>query len=106
MLDLVDPKKHSIRKIGVLAMDADHRTMALLPPLRIQSGVVVVANTNYGSPIDFGLRPGDVIHSINTKAILSLEQLQKEIRSIHAGTPVVLQVERSDGMDYVTFEME
>jgi S1-C subfamily serine protease len=65
-----------------------------------------VANTNYGRPIDFGLRPGDVIHSINTKSILSLEQLQKEIRPIHAGTPVVLQVEHSDGMDYVTFEME
>jgi serine protease Do len=106
LLDLVDPQKNLVRKIGVLAIDVDDHTLALFPELRIRSGVIVVANTTYGRAVDVGLRPGDVIHAINTKPILSLAELQREIGSFDAGAAVVLQIERSEGMDYVAFEME
>ena len=106
LLDLVDPQKNLVRKIGVLAIDVDDHTLDLLPGLRTPSGVIVVANTTYGRAVDVGLRPGDVIHAINTKPIHSVVELQREIGSIDAGAAVVLQIERSDGMDYVAFEME
>ena len=106
LLDLVDPHRNRVRKIGVLALDVDDHTLGLLPELRISSGVIVVANTTHGSAGDIGLRPGDVIHAINTKPIFTLAELQREIASFDAGAAVVLQIERSDGMDYVAFEME
>lgn len=106
LLDRVDPEKNRVRKIGVLAIDVNDQTLGLLPELRIQSGVVVVAKTTHGRASDIGLRAGDVIHSVNTKPILTLAQLQSEISSFDTGAAVVLQVERSDGMDYVAFEME
>jgi serine protease Do len=106
LLNLVDPQKNLVRKIGVLAINVDDDTLAILPDLRIKSGVVVVANTAYSRAVDVGLRPGDVIHAVNTKPILSLADLHRELTAFHAGAAVVLQIERSDGMDYVAFEVE
>ena len=42
----------------------------------------------------------------STKPILSLEDLRKELVAFHAGAAVVLQIERSDGMDYLAFEID
>jgi serine protease Do len=106
LLDLVDPQKNLVRKIGVLAMDLDDRALSALPGLRIKSGVVVVANTAYSRAVDVHLRPGDVIHSVNTKQISSLADLRSELAAFHAGAAVVLQIEREDGMDFVAFEIE
>jgi S1-C subfamily serine protease len=106
MLDMVDPEKNLVRKIGILAIDIDDRIAAILPELRIKSGAVVVANTTYSRAVDVGLRPGDVIHSVNSKPVSNLADLQKEISAFNTGSAVVLQVERADGMDFVAFEME
>jgi serine protease Do len=106
LVDLVDPQKNLVRKIGVLALDLDDRVLGILPDLRIKSGVVVVANSAYSRAVDARLQPGDVIHSVNTKPILSLDDLRKELAAFHAGDAVVLQIERSDGMDYVAFEID
>jgi serine protease Do len=76
LLDLADPQKNLVRKIGVLALDLDDRVLGILPDLRIKSGVVVVANTAYSRAVDVRLRPGDVIHAVNTKAVTSLEDLR------------------------------
>ena len=105
LVDLVDPQKNLVRKIGVLAIDVD-RSASVLPDLRIKSGVVVVANTAYSRVVGAGVRAGDVIHAVNTKPITSLAELRKELTGFHAGDAIVLQVERSDGMDYVAFEIE
>jgi S1-C subfamily serine protease len=106
LLDMVDPEKNLVRRIGILAIDVDDRVAAVLPELRVKSGVVVVANTAYSRAVDVGLRAGDVIHAVNTRPISTLADLQKEISAFNNGAAVVLQVERSDGMDFVAFEME
>jgi serine protease Do len=106
MLDMVDPEKNLVRKIGILAIDVDDRVAGILPELRIKSGAVVVANTAYSRAVDVGLRPGDVIHAVNTKPVANLADLQREVGAFNAGAAVVLQVEREDGMDFVAFEME
>jgi S1-C subfamily serine protease len=95
-----------VRKIGVLAIDVDDRSASILPDLRTKSGVVVVANTAYSRVVGAGVRAGDVIHAVNTRPITNLAELRKELAGFHAGDAIVLQVERSDGMDYVAFEIE
>jgi serine protease Do len=106
LIDMVDPDKNLVRKLGILALDIDDRIGAILPDLRIKSGVVVVANTAYSRAVDVGLRAGDVIHSVNMRPISSVADLQKTIGTFNTGAAVVLQVERADGMDFVAFEME
>jgi serine protease Do len=106
LLDLVDPQKNLVPKLGVLATNVDDQVLAMLPELRIKSGAIIVANTTFSRAGNIGLHPGDVIHAVNTKPILTLADLQREIRIFETGAAVVLQVERSDGMDFVAFEME
>lgn len=106
LLDLADPQANLVRKLGILAVDVDSQSSELLPPLRVPSGVVVVANTTYGRAVDSGLRPGDVIHSLNNTPIMNLGQLQEQLKSVHSGAAVVLQIERDNSMDYAAFEMD
>jgi serine protease Do len=106
LLDIVDPKKNIVPRMGILAIDVDDHVLGMLPDLRIKSGAVVVADTAYSRMGDFGLRPGDVIHAVNNKPISKLSDLQREIAAFDSGAAVVLQVERSEGMDYVAFEIE
>jgi hypothetical protein len=35
-----------------------------------------------------------------------MEELRAAVQSLKTGDPVVLQVERSDGLSYLSFEME
>jgi serine protease Do len=106
LVDLVDPEKNLVRKIGVLAVDVDDHVAGILPDLRVHSGAVVVADTAYSRVVGVGLRPGDVIHSVNTQSVSNLADLRKELSAFHAGDAIVLQVERGDGMDFVAFEIE
>jgi serine protease Do len=55
---------------------------------------------------DTGLQAGDVIHQLNTTPIDSVATLRNAIGALKTGDPVVLQVERDDGLSYVSFEME
>jgi S1-C subfamily serine protease len=53
-----------------------------------------------------GLQTGDVIHSVNQTAIDSLSSLRAVLNQIKPRDPVVLQVERGGGLQWLAFEME
>ena len=52
------------------------------------------------------MQTGDIIHSLNTKPIDSVETLRREVRELKSGDAVVLQIERNGGLQYLPFEME
>jgi serine protease Do len=107
LLDVVDPQKNVISKLGVLALDVSASALEpLLPDLRVKTGVVVVAKTAFGGLVDIGLQPGDVIHAVNSTPVIAMDDLRANLAKLKAGDAVVLQVERSGAMDYVPFEME
>jgi S1-C subfamily serine protease len=53
-----------------------------------------------------GLQAGDVIHQLNLTPIDNMETLRTAVGKLKTGDPVVLQVERADGLSYLSFEME
>jgi serine protease Do len=53
-----------------------------------------------------GLQAGDVIHQLNTTPIESMDALRAAVGALKSGGAVVLQVERSGGLLYVSFELE
>ena len=55
---------------------------------------------------DSGVQTGGIIHSLNTRAIDSVETLRREVRGLQSGDAVVLQIERDGGLQYLPFEME
>jgi len=107
LLDAVNPENSLVPKLGILAIDISGEIGTKLSSvLRIPSGVVVVGRAADLITPDTGLQAGDVIHQLNTTPIDSLATLRTAIGSLKVGDPVVLQVERDEGLTYVSFEME
>ncbi len=106
MVDQVNVEQNLIRRLGILALQIDQRNAAMIPRLRIASGVIVAALTANGSTGDVGLRPGDIIHSFNRIPILTVEALRSALNGAKPGSTVVLQVERDGELNFATIEME
>jgi S1-C subfamily serine protease len=55
---------------------------------------------------DSPLEPGDVIYSLNDKALSNLTEFRALLDGIAAGEEVVLHVERNGRLRYVEFPIE
>jgi serine protease Do len=99
---LADPEKSSIARLGIVGIDVDDDTAALFPSLRISSGVFVAARTEVSSGNEVPLAAGDVIHALNGYAVRSVDGLRVLIDGIKANSDLVLQIERSGQLQFVT----
>jgi serine protease Do len=107
LLDAVNPEDSLVPKLGVLAVDlAGDLGSKLKADLRIPSGVIVVGRAADLIMPDTGLEAGDIIHALNTTSIDSVKSLRDAVAQLKTGDPVVLQVERDEGLMYVSFELE
>jgi serine protease Do len=106
LFDAADPGKNLVPRLGILAIDLTNGLRNQIGPLRIASGVVVLGRAADLIMPDTGLQTGDVIHALNTTTITSMETLRAATLNLKIGDPVVLQVERTDGLTYLSFEME
>jgi serine protease Do len=95
-----------VNRLGILALDLNDDLRAMLGSLRNPAGVVVVARVADFLSSTTGLETGDVIHSVNQMPIDSLNSLRAALRRIKPHDPVVLQVERGGGFQWLAFEME
>jgi serine protease Do len=105
-MDSVDPEKSLIQRLGVLAVDLTPELRSAAGDLRISSGVVVIGRAANLLGPDTGLKTGDIIHSVNTTTIDSVDALRAALRALKPNAPVALQVERDGGLQWLAFEME
>jgi serine protease Do len=106
LMDATDPEKSLVPQLGVLAVDIPDQLRAAIGTTRIAGGVIVVGRAANLIVSDSGLQTGDIIHSLNTKPIDSVETLRGVVRDLKPGAAVVLQIERDGGLQYLAFEME
>jgi len=106
LLDQVNPENSLIPRLGILAIDIPEELRSHLSSLRIPSGVIVVGRTADLIIPETGLQAGDIIHELNTTPVDSVETLRSAVRALKTGDAVALQVERDDGLAYVSFEIE
>jgi serine protease Do len=104
--DLANSRDNLVSRLGILALDLNDELRSMLGSLRNPSGVVVVARIADFMSSATGLQTGDVIHSVNQTSIDSLSSLRAALRPIKPHDPVVLQVERGGGFQWLAFEME
>jgi len=106
LFDTADPEKSLISRLGILVTDISDDLRNQIGTLRIASGVIVLGRAADLITPETGLQTGDVIHSLNITPITSMDELRAAVQHLKVGDPVVLQVERSDGFTYLSFEME
>jgi len=106
LADSLDPVKDLVPLLGIIGVQIDAKISALVPDLRMASGVIVAARTAFGATVDSGLETGDVIHELNGVTIISLETLITGVKQLKPGDSVALQIERDGQLQYLAFEME
>jgi len=104
---MVDPDRHLVPRLGVLALTIEEPVASMLPLLRLPDGVIVAA-VGSDAPVmpDGGLVPGDVIHALNGRPVASLDDLKARLAAMEVGAAAVLQVERRARLLYVAFRVE
>jgi serine protease Do len=106
LFDAANAEKSLVQRLGILAIDLTSDVRSQIGSLRISSGVIVLGRAADLILQDTGLQTGDVIHAVNTTTIDSMQALRAAVSNLKTGDPVVIQVERSDGLTYLSFEME
>ena len=104
--EITSSRDNVVARLGILALDLNDDLRGMLGTLRNPSGVVVVARVADFLSSSTGLETGDVIHSVNQTPIDSLSSLRAALRQIKPHEPVVLQLERGGGFQWLAFEME
>jgi serine protease Do len=106
LLDQLNTQDALIQRLGVLAVTITADLRAQVGSLRIPSGVIVVGRAADLILPDTGLEAGDVIHKLNETAIDSMDTLRAALNALKTGDAAAMQVERSGGLMYLSFEVE
>jgi serine protease Do len=105
VISLADPQKNLIPQLGIIGVEIDKKTVPMLRGLRDPFGIVVTARVT-GSVGDVPLAPGDVIRSLNTQPMTTLERLRAALKASAPGVPFVLQIQREGKLIYVPITLE
>ena len=106
LVGTLDPEKSLVRRLGILGVTIDPTVGGSLPPLRQNSGVLVVARALYAGTIETGLTAGDVIHAVNGAQVTTLDELRSALRDLKSGAAAVLQIERQGAFMFLPFEVD
>ncbi len=107
LVDLVKPEENKVSKLGIIGIAITKQIAQFLPDTRKPYGVIVAArigDTEYSG--QGGLKPGDVIYSVNTTPVSTLDALRAAIDSLKVADPLVLQIERDGNLLYLTLSEE
>jgi serine protease Do len=104
--DMVNPEDNLVPRLGILGIGIDKKLSALLPDLRNAYGVVVAAGSATDPASGTGLKPGDVIYSVNGSPVSTVAALKNRINEFKPGQEVIMQIERSGRLMYVTLDLE
>jgi serine protease Do len=99
--DDADPETNVVHRLGIVGLDLTPERAALLPELRISSGVLVTARELNASGLEVPLATGDVIHAVNGVNIRSLDALRVFLDTANVKTGIVLQIERDGRLMFV-----
>jgi len=74
--------------------------------LKISTGAVIQNVQPDGPAAEAGLRRGDVVHRVNRTPVATADDLTRAIRALKGEKEVVLQVERSGQLSFITVNLE
>ena len=105
-IDLVDPDKNLVDKLGILGIDVNQEVVALIPDIRVPSGVLVAALASDRTSWVGGVEQGDIIHFLDRTPVVDLKTLRAAVAKIKEGDSVSALVERDGRMRFVSFQID
>jgi serine protease Do len=102
-LDLVKPEANQIAKLGIVGVAINKDLGTALPETRKPYGIIVAARSGESEYSgQGGLKLGDVIYSVNTVPMATLDALRKALDGLKPTDPLVLQIERDGKLVFLT----
>jgi serine protease Do len=106
-VDLVKPDQNRVLKLGIIGVPITQDIAKLLPETRKPYGVIVAARAGEAEYAgQGGLKLGDVIYSVNTTPVSTLDALRNAVDALRTADPLVLQIERNGTLMYLTLSEE
>jgi len=106
-VDLVKPEQNRVPKLGIIGVPITREVAKMLPDTRKPYGVIVAARTGEAEYAgQGGLKLGDVIYSVNTTPVSTLDSLRNAVDALKTTDPLVLQIERDGKLMYLTLSEE
>jgi S1-C subfamily serine protease len=106
LLDLANAQNNLVPQLAILAASLDDKVRALIPDLRVSSGVLVLGKAADLLGPTISLTTGDVIHAINNRPVDTVDNLRSALSQMKSGDSVALQVERQGKLQFVSFELD
>ena len=103
--DMADVQKNVVNELGIVGVEIDPRVVNATSGLRDPYGIVVIARAA-GGRSEIPLLPRDVIRSLNTKNIYTVNQLRSALQELKPGSPATLQLQREGRLMYLSFTIE
>jgi serine protease Do len=100
-----DADKNMVNELGILGVEIDQRIASTARGLRSPTGVIVVARVA-GARGEVPLLPRDVIRSVNTRTVTTVQGLREMVRALPAGASVTLQIQRDGRLMYLSFVID
>jgi serine protease Do len=100
----LEGEKSVIAPLGILAVNLSPEVIALLPPLRRFTGVVVAGLLADFATEDNSLRAGDVIYEVNGERVADLDALRQNALGWRSGQPIALLIERLGQLQILILE--
>jgi serine protease Do len=104
--DLINPRRDLLPSFGIFVIDISDIVASALPGLRSKHGAVVAGILGEEPATLVNLEVGDVVRSINGKAVLNCDELRQMVSQFKPGDAVALEIERQSVFEYVAFEVE
>jgi serine protease Do len=106
-MDLIEPDQNRVPKLGIVGVPITQQIAKLLPDTRKPYGIIVAARTGEAEYTgQGGLKLGDVIYSVNTTPVSTLDALRNAVNGLKTADPLVLQIERNGALLYITLSEE
>jgi len=102
---MADAERNLIEQLGILGIEIDQKILSAATGLRAPYGIIVAARAA-GASSEIALAAGDVIRELNGKPLTTLDGLRATLRSLPAGAPVTLQIQREGKLIYLSFTLD
>lgn len=101
----VDPEKHLVSGLGVLALPLTENTAPGAANIRLSSGVVVISSNQVPTPWGDRLRPGDVIYTVGGRRVDTPGALRSLVDDRQETDRVVVHVYRDGRLQYLVLTL-
>jgi serine protease Do len=95
----------SVEKIGITVANISPSLADRFNLQKLDEGIVVTDVQPGSVAAQSGLRPGDVLLSINRKTVKNVSSYNDLMESVNTGDTVLLYIQRGEGKIFVAFEV-